>query len=237
MDVDGETTPRWSGGLVPLVHCPACNGLFDPKDPACPICGQELDRSPTLVEIDGVEHEFPSAMQGAIPSPTWALLDHIRLEWERPVSATRVGPGPAPRLVIVILFWTLFEVLMERFYEAAFADLPGDLRTELLQRNPSISARLDRLYKRRWGVTFWEDLSAEGYAEAAAHLKLVQARRNAFVHGDPAAIDDNLVASTVAELEAVQLGWVALFNKRCTGMNRKVPIWEADTRTRASRNR
>lgn len=235
MDVAGGATPRWSGGLVPLVHCPACNGLFDPKDPACPVCGHELDRSPTRVEIDGVERELPSIMEGAIPSPTWVLLDHIRLEWERPVSASRTGRGPAPRLVIVILFWTLFEVLMERFYGAAFADLPGDLRMELLQRNASIGARLDRLYKRRWGVTFWDDLSAEGYAEAAAHLKLVQAQRNAFVHGDPDAIDDELVASTVTQLEAVQLGWVALFNKRCTGMNRKVPIWEADTSPRESR--
>lgn len=223
--------------MVPLVHCPACNGLFDPKDLlSCPVCGHELDRSPKWVEIDGVEHKLPPVMQGAIPYPTWTLLDHIRLEWERPVSATRSGRVSAPRLVIVILFWTLFEVLMERFYGAAFADLPGDLRTELLQRNANMGARLDRLYKRRWGVTFWDDLSAEGYAEAAAHLKRVQARRNAFVHGDPAAIDDDLVASTVAQLEAVQLGWVALFNKRCTGMNRRVPIWETDMRTPASDN-
>jgi hypothetical protein len=45
-------------------------------------------------------------------------------------------------LVIVILFWTLFESLMDRFYEAALADLPGELGPELLSRFASIGSRL-----------------------------------------------------------------------------------------------
>jgi len=80
------------------------------------------------------------------------------------------------------------------------------------------------------GKNFWKDLTAAGFGEAARLLKIVQERRNAFVHGDPEAIDDQLVEATVARLLDIQLGWVAVFNRRCTGMQRMVPIWHADIR-------
>lgn len=71
-----------------------------------------------------------------------------------------------------------------------------------------------------------------GYADAAKHLKLVQERRNAFVHGSVEAIDDALVEATVEKLGDVQLGWIAVFNKRCAGLSKRVPIWAADMRKR-----
>lgn len=47
----------------------------------------------------------------------------------------------AQRLVVVILFWSLFEILIDGFYRAAFADLPGKLSDELLQRLPQQRAQ------------------------------------------------------------------------------------------------
>ena len=154
----------------------------------------------------------------------------MEVEWQRasaslPENRTRYG---SERLVIVILFWTLFETLMDRFYLAAFADMPGDLGGELLRRFPNIGGRLDRLYKLRWGTTFWDNMADNGYAEAAKHLRTVQSARNNFVHGAPEAIDDALVKATVERLRDVQWGWVSVFNQRCTGMNKKVQLWEKD---------
>jgi len=170
---------------------------------------------------------LPPATQGAIPWSTFVLLQQIRLESERPTLPVEgLLRRPAQRLAIVILFWTLFEILIDGFYRAAFADLPGELSEELLQRFPGVGGRLDRLYRRTWGTTFWKDLEDEGFAEDAAHLRELQARRNAFVHGDPEAIDDGLVEATLARLESVQRGWICLFNKRCTGRTKRVAMWE-----------
>src|SRR6202521_3424674 len=170
----------WHG----LAHCPECNALHTSSK--CPICGHVLDLTPHRITVDDVEHVIPAATQGAIPWSTFVILQQIRLERERPLAAIDgAGGRPAQRLAIVILFWTLFEILMEGFFRAAFADLPGELADELLQRFPSIGGRLDRLYKPTWGMTFWADLEAGGFAEDAKHLRLVQERRNAFIHGDP----------------------------------------------------
>jgi hypothetical protein len=154
-----------------------------------------------------VEHVVAAATQGAIPWSTFVILRQIRLECARPIVALDgAARRPAQRLAIVILFWTLFEILMEGFFRAAFAHLPGELADELLQRFPSIGGRLDRLYMRTWGTTFWADLEAEGFVEDAAHLRFLQERRNAFIHSDPEAIDDTLVEVTLARLETSRTG-------------------------------
>ena len=70
------------------------------------------------------------------------------------------------------------------------------------------------------------------FAEDAAHLRLLQERRNAFIHGDPEAIDDALVEATLARLESVQRGWICLFNKRCAGRTKRVAMWQAVQRHR-----
>jgi len=217
----------WHG----LSHCPNCNALQ--RSQKCPVCGYALDFTPRRITVKGVEHLVPVATQGAIPWSTFVILRQIRLERERPtISVDGVPQRPSQRLAIVILFWTLFEILMDAFYRAAFADLPGELAEELLQRFSSIGGRLDRLYKRTWGVTFWADLESEGFAIDAAHLRLLQERRNAFIHGDPEAIDDDIVDATLERLESVQVGWIQLFNKRCIGRSKHVPMWKVDQRSR-----
>lgn len=211
----------WKDGLVPMVHCPECHALYRDVHRPCPVCQCQMqpDAVPALKgRVVAPRYTLP----GAAPYTIFVLLDLMRNEWERPL-ADSAGTGPvSQRLVIVILFWTTFEVLMERFFEAAFADDPD---SKELRRTPNIGQRLDRVYRDRWGKTFWEDLADTGYPEAARHLQTVQHRRNAFIHGNAEAIDDALVASTIASLLDVQLAWIALFNKRCTGRQNKIPVW------------
>lgn len=167
-----------------LHHCGEYNGLH--RDYKCSVCGHEIDLAPIVLERNGVKHSIPAATAGALPRSAFALLHQMEVEWARPTASlpenrTRYG---SESLVIVILIWTLFETLMDRFYLAAFADMPGDLGGELLRRFPNIGGRLDRLYKLRWDTTFWDNLADNGYADAAIHPRTVQTARNNFVYRD-----------------------------------------------------
>lgn len=226
MTVQPDERSPWRDGIVPLIHCHVCNALFD-LPAACPVCGHVYDlRSQTIGDGDH-SFEVPPAFAGALHWSAHVLLRQIQLEVERPLGApSQFIGGPSQRLVVVILFWSLFESLMDRFYQVALADLPGSLSGELLGRFSSIGSRLDRLHRARWGVTFWQDLADVGFGEVAQHLRKVQDKRNAFIHGDPSAIDDGLVDEVVANLLAVQLGWIAVFNRRCTNMQKVVKVWE-----------
>ena len=177
---------------------------------------------------------MPMARFGAIPWSTFVLLTQIQFEARRS-AATEESRfiGMSQRFTVVLLFWTLFEVLMEGFYRAAYADLPGELGEELLRRFPSIGGRLHRLYRRTWQVSFLDDLRSEGFHHEASLIDRVQGARNSFVHGDPEAIADELVDETLQRLENAQRGWIRIFNERCTGRENKVPIW-ASTERRAA---
>lgn len=226
MKVSPDERSPWSDGIVPLIHCHVCNALFDLPAP-CPVCGHVYNLRPQTISDGDRSFEVPPAFAGALHWSAHVLLRQIQLEVERPLSATsQFTGGPSQRLVVVILFWSLFESLMDRFYQVALADLPGSLTEELLGRFNSIGSRLDRLHRARWGASFWQDLTEVGFGEVARHLRRVQEKRNAFIHGDPTAIDDALVDETVANLLAVQLGWIAVFNRRCTNMRKVVKIWE-----------
>jgi hypothetical protein len=133
---------------------------------------------------------------------------------------------PSQRLAIVILFWTPFEGLMDKFMDAGLADLPDGVREDLLRRYGTIGSQLDRLYRLTWSTTFWEDLRNLGFGTEADHLKNVQKRRNDFVHNNPESIGDRLVQVTVEHLQTVQQGWIAVYNLRCTRRSRKIPVWK-----------
>lgn len=212
----------WHG----LIHCPECNALHGEAN--CPVCGHAFDNRPQIIVVDGVEHLVPQATQGAIPWSTFLILERIKIEGEKSPIAASDRPGRfSHRFAVVLLFWTLFEVLIDGFYRAALADLPGQLDEELLARFPGIGGRMDRLYRRIWQTSFWADLEAEGFGEEAILLRRMQKARNAFVHGDPEAIGDDLVDATLAHLENVQKAWIILFNKRCTGRRQRVSIWQS----------
>ena len=82
-----------------------------------------------------------------------ALLKLMQREWERFAAVEEgwwSGPPekqPAPKMIIVILFGTLFEHVMDRFFAVAVHTLPPGVGKDLLRRYQGIGARMDRLYR------------------------------------------------------------------------------------------
>jgi hypothetical protein len=212
-----RTVDAWSG----LIHCHVCHALFDAVMP-CPKCGHQYSLEPRIIVIDGVEHQTAATFAGAMSWSTHALLKLMQRERERPAAPEEnfwSGPPekqPAQKMVIVILFWTLFEHVMDRFFAVATHALPPGVRNDLLRRYQGIGARTDRLYRMLFDTPLQQDLTSLGYGDAYEHLMKVQDRRNRFVHGQAEAIDNTLVYETVEKLHAVQAAWVALYNARCT---------------------
>lgn len=227
---------NWWGIWAGLSHCGHCHALS--KSAAkCPQCGYEAEPTQWRTEMfDGVPREVPQFVtQGAISWSTNVLLQLMKREWARPgieldyFAHRPPEKQPSQRMMIVILFWTLFEHLMDRFFEAATAALPEGVGRDLLRRYASIGSRMDRLYGLLFNARLQDDLAALGYGSVYAHLMEVQRRRNEFVHGNAEAIDDVLVLTTVERLHEVQEAWVALYNKRCTGNAKAPPVWKGSS--------
>lgn len=216
----------WPGVWHSLIGCGNCKALFCVGPGAlCPVCGWDYQaRQQMQVHIlkSGEAVSVPPVMMGAIDWTTFVLLGLMQREWERPPSPSdrfdSLPPDkrPAQRLVIVLLFWSLFEHLMERFFEDATCQLPVGVRGDLLKRHSSIGSRLDRLYQVLFAVSFNDDLIRLGYTDVSAHLALVHARRNRFIHGDPESIDEALVHAAVEQLPRVHEAWIAVYNAHCT---------------------
>jgi hypothetical protein len=160
-------------------------------------------------------------MLGAIDWSDYVLLKMMHVEWERPIGHSDTLNGlpeerrPSPRVVVVVLFWTLFERLMERFFADATKALPEAIAADLLKRYSGIGARLDRLFPLLFGTTFANELARLGSADVKRHLDAVQNARNAFIHGRPEAVTDSLVRQVAERLPDVQRAWIALYNARC----------------------
>lgn len=215
---NGSWLGPWSG----LIHCGKCHALMSGSQ--CPCCGNVLtaDRW-TTVTVDGQEHKILAyTNEGALSWTAHSLLGLMKREWERPRLPEEPSTAPlakqcSQRVLIVILFWTLFEHLMEQFFQTALNRLPRGVSVDLLRRHQSIGSRMDRLYTMLFDARFKSDLDSLGFVAVFNHLHKIQSRRNDFIHGNAEAIDDDLVRETVERLHDVQAAWVALYNLRCTG--------------------
>ena len=133
-----------------------------------------------MVNIDGKEHRVPSLVfQGALSWTTHSLLTLMKREWDRPLAEVpeweRVTGGrPSQRMLIVVLFWTLFEHHMDRLLDAGLATTREAIRADLLRRYSSIGSRMDRLYKLTFNATMRDDLGALGFAHVFDHLSMVR---------------------------------------------------------------
>jgi hypothetical protein len=213
-----------------LSHCSTCHTLVKPSHP-CPNCGFEFEpQQHTWTDTAGMTHKsMRLTVPGAFSVTTATLMRLMQREWERPVGETESSLAfiekVSPKLVLVILFWTLFEHLMDQFFHSAVGPLPTGVGRNLLDRYSSIGVRMHRLYPLLFGVRLERDLASIGHAAVYAHLRNVQERRNDFVHGNAAAMDDALVQETVERLHEVQETVVALFNLRCAGSPGASPMW------------
>jgi hypothetical protein len=150
----------------------------------------------------------------------WVYLIMLEREWTRPILEAdkfldvSEPSRPTARAATLILFWSYFETRIDRLLQEAMSKLAPGIREDLLRRYASISARLERLYKILFGTTYWGDLEDLGFPHIASLLQRVQQRRNNFVHGDPAAIDYQIVAELIESLRDEHEAWIAVFNRR-----------------------
>lgn len=230
---DPNRGKSWLGPWSGLSHCGECHALM--SGVACAKCGKDYAVDAPLVVrfIDGKEVLVPSiVMQGALSWTTHSLLALMKREWDRPIleidQGLAAGRPPSQRMLIVILFWTLFEHHMDRFFDAALAGVAVKIRSDLLRRYATIGSRMGRLYDLVFDCSFEHDLSEVGHKDIYDHLLKIQKRRNDFVHGNSEAIDDDLVHETVECLPAVQAAWLALYNYRCTGNPAAPAVWKRD---------
>jgi hypothetical protein len=150
----------------------------------------------------------------------WVYLMMLEREWKRPLTEedqyTKVfeGSRPSARASVVLTFWSYFETRIDRLVRHALRAMPAAIADDLLRRHGSVSARLERLHTILFGASYWSDLKELGYADVAELLANTRERRNQFVHGKPAAIDDELVTTLVSLLKREHEAWISVFNKR-----------------------
>jgi len=221
----------WMGPWSGLIHCPNCHALM--SGDSCPVCNHALPtKDYFLIEVAGQPVKVASqTYQGALSWTAHSLLGLMRREWEKPAFAEEFTVAPighqcSQRVLIVILFWTLFEHLMEQLLQSAMVTLPAGVASDLLKRYQSIGSRIDRLYSLLFNAKLADDLNKLGFNHVLPLLMEIQSRRNDFVHGNAEAINDELVDKVVANLNGFQGAWVALFNLRCTGNPGARPVWE-----------
>ena len=211
----------WFGIWKGLINCGACGALMYTNAP-CPVCGQDYRNvPPQRMEFNGEVIEVQPAFAGAVNWSDYVLLRLMHQEWQRPAAMPDNFAGmpderrPASRLLTVILSWSLFESLMGRLLEAGMRTLPASVNKDLLTRYSSVGSRMDRLYRIIFDSTLEADLKRLEYPQLWAHLREVQKRRNAFIHGEPEAINDELANKTAEYLPVLQEAWMRLYNLRC----------------------
>jgi hypothetical protein len=224
----------WSGIWFGLGHCDACGALH--HNEPCPVGGKRSEVEwHTFRDESGLEIRVPPARQGAIAFSTHMLLGMMQREWERPLSADHwldtQRDAPPRRATLVLLFWVLFEGLLDRFYDAALTICPDGVHADMMKRYGHVGARMNQLHLALYKVTFLADLTQQGDGLLAEHIAKIHRCRNAFVHGDPKAISEDLVMRTIELLHDMQAAYVKLYNRRCTHLPRIIPIWDERKRS------
>jgi hypothetical protein len=131
-----KATPEnglWFGPWSGLIHCRNCHALMNGGQ--CADCGHVLLNNEWMtVTIDGREHDVrANTHEGALSWTAHSLLGLMQREWERPLllkepSSLPLAKQCSQRVLVVILFWTLFEHLMDQFFQTALNRLPRGVR-------------------------------------------------------------------------------------------------------------
>jgi hypothetical protein len=220
---DDSWSRLWSG----YVRCGDCSGIRRVAG-NCPACSSPppIPRQHIFIMQNGTEHKLYDVSMGAESRyEDWVYLKMLEREWKRPLAEIDGFPEipessrPAARAALVLVFWSYFETRIDRLFREGMSDIGDGIRKDLLRRYASVGARLDRLYKIVFGATYWSDLSELGFERIATLLQLVQKSRNEFAHGQPAAIDEELIKNLVESLKDEHEAWIAVFNKRATRLS------------------
>lgn len=210
---------RWSSLWYGHYRC-ECGGLRS-DEPTCPVCGRTTPcepshdarrpQDPPKYVVPGAENRYED----------YVYLELIEREWRRPPLDAMASPRPsiggkvmADKVGIVLLFWTYFESRITRLVDMGLSFREAEDAENLRGRFRSVGAKMDRLYRILFNTTYEADLIDAGFASTASLLNEVQARRNAFAHGDPVAIDGALVERLVASLRQEHSAWIATYNRR-----------------------
>lgn len=214
-------TSLWNNYII----CGECGGIRKIEG-KCPVCNHEIPNQRYIIfkDQDGIEHEVPSnGFAGAEGRyEDYVYLNMLEYEWRRPVSKydqfnfLNRDERPAAKAIIVLIFWTYFETRIERLLNSAMKDLPNSIRQNLFKRYQSISNRTDDLYKVLFGEknSYFLDLESLGFQNIAKLLRRIQYKRNEFMHGNPGAINDELIEEIVRLLKEEHESWIQVFNLR-----------------------
>lgn len=214
---DTNFTKFWHG----LIHCYNCMAIFSSEE--CPVCNQKIKNE--LIEYldqNGNKIKAPIAFMGAIDYTVYSLLRLIQREWERKTTEEDIFDGiqeekkPSQKLIIVILFWSLFESLMGTFFEHGMYSITDNIKKDLLKRYFSIGIRLDKLYPLLFESNFSNDFISVSNENLYSLLIDIKKIRNEFIHGNPEAITDEIVEKVIDNLEPIQKAWIDLYNLKCS---------------------
>ncbi|WP_284273978.1 hypothetical protein [Bradyrhizobium iriomotense] len=211
-------TGLWSGYVVCSGSCPGIRKI----DAPCSACNAEpYDLSPERLTLDGREFVINPVFMGAEGRfEDYIYLQMLQREWQRPAAEFQGlshfpdAERPSARAALLLLFWSYFETRIERLHRSAMRKLPPRVLDDALRRYNGIGHRLYGLYKIFYGINYFEDLRAHGFAEVADLLEDVHRRRNDFSHGKPQAVNDATVNALVANLKAEHEAWIAVYNSR-----------------------
>lgn len=211
---------NWTADWHGKIFCGNCGGIYDASNYlACTVCKYAHIIKKQIISRPGRKSMVVyEASIGAINWTTYSLLKLMQAEWERPINTVLINTNnlkTSSRAVIVILFWTLFESLIDQLLTTGMKNLPKKVADHLLKRHQQIGSRIDSLYPLIFDTTFKDDMTKIGYSHLVQFLKHVQESRNLFIHGNPENIDDELVQKTVNNLSDIQSSWIALYNLKC----------------------
>ncbi len=212
----------WHSLWYGYIMCGNCSGIRIANG-LCPVCKAELPEDSIKIKVNGIESKVEQAYMGAEDRyEDYVYLDMLEYEWRRPISdferfnALSEDKRPSPRAIMVLVFWTYFETRIERLMEGAMKNIPKSIQENLLKRYQSISSRTSELYKVLFGRgnSYYLDLNMLGFQNVNNLLNRIQERRNRFMHGEPEAIDDELVEEMVDKLKLEHESWICVYNLR-----------------------
>lgn len=215
------TTPvlegkSWTSLMSDYVSC-HCGGIRKVVE-SCPACqGEPYDTAPREMPPGSGYFAYPAFCGAEGRVEDYVLLALMEREWRRPESSAEgswLTDSVSEKAAVVILYWTYFETRMNRLVQLGLEQLPPNESEELASRYDGVSFHMKELYQILFGLKYRDDLIAVGAGSIEGHLARVQHARNRFVHGEPSALSDSLVAAVVRNLKAEHDAWISVYNRR-----------------------